>query len=86
MDVIVFTLAAVHTVSYCPMGNLKQTTKIRVDYCDEHYSNMQRQAHLSSNPEGKNRQSKGHTLCFLSTMELSYYLELIPFNSIESKL
>lgn len=27
MDVIVFTLAAVHTVSYCPMGNLKQSTK-----------------------------------------------------------
>lgn len=27
MDVIVFTLAAVHTVTYFPMGNLKQTTK-----------------------------------------------------------
>lgn len=27
MDVIVFTLAAVHTVSYCPVGNPKQTTK-----------------------------------------------------------
>lgn len=60
--------------------------KIRVEYCDEQYSNKERQAHLSSKPEGKNRKSKGHKLCFLSTMGLSYYLELIPFNSVESKL